>query len=79
MALKEQKKLVAEIKELRLYIGLFQEKPDLDSRNKEIYARFKKGEAVTDLATQYGLSRGTIQCICDRAAFQEKKNRDISH
>ncbi|TXJ28267.1 MAG: hypothetical protein E6Q24_05660 [Chitinophagaceae bacterium] len=79
MALQEQKKLIAEIKELRQYIGLLREKPDLDRRNKEIYARFKKGESATDLAGQYGLSKSTVQYICDRAAFQEKKNRDISN
>lgn len=78
IALQEQKSLRNEIKELRQYIGLFQKKPDLEARNAEIYAQFKKGESVTELATQYGLSKGTVQYICDRAAFREKKKRAVN-
>lgn len=73
VALQEQKDLRNEIQELRRYIGLFQEKPHLGKRNAEIYTRFKRGESVIELAGQYGLSKGTVQYICDRAAYQEKK------
>lgn len=73
VALQEQKNLRNEIQELRRYIGLFQKKPDLGKRNAEIYARFEKGESVIELAGQYGLSKGTVQYICDRGDFQKKE------
>ena len=73
VALEEQKKLIAEIKALRQYIDLFLEKHDLEERNAEIYAQYKKGEPVGKLAGQYGLSKGRVKYICDRCAFQEKK------
>jgi|GEM_PF-3297934 len=74
VALQEQKKLTNEIDELRQYIGLFQEKLDLNKRNADIYCRFKNGVSITDIAGQYGLSKSTVKYICDRARFQERKN-----
>ena len=73
LALEEQKRLRLEIKELREYISLFQEKPDLKKRDAEIYTRFKNGETVTQLSGNYGLSKETVKCICGREEFREKK------
>lgn len=73
IALEEQKMLQKKIKELRQYINTFEEKPDLDKRNREIYARFKEGESLLDLAAHWGISKARVKYICDRCSFQEKK------
>ncbi|NCT73970.1 MAG: hypothetical protein GXC78_05525 [Chitinophagaceae bacterium] len=73
LALQEQKKLQKEIKELRQYINAFEEKPDLDKRNREIYTGFKEGKTLHDLAVHWGISKERVKYICDRCSFQEKK------
>lgn len=77
VALQKQRALIAEIKTLRQYINLFEEKPNLEKRNKEMYNLYKQGASHKDLSLKFSLSKDTVQSICKRQAYREQKKRNV--